>query len=225
MEVFREKDGLTFEEVDPVTDEPCHTYRLNGERLISLTQILSAAGMISFEGIAEDVLRAKARFGTAVHDLCLFADKGDLDLEDLKPFPKHEARVMGWLDFVKDYEFEPDIEWCEVPMAVRVNGCVYAMKLDRFGMTSYGHAVIEIKTSCDLAAAYDLQTAAQALPFRSERRPVVKRFIVQLLDRPNPAGKYYYVKECTNRMDEKVFLSALTVTQWRINNRQFKERN
>lgn len=224
MEIFLENDGLTLEEVDPVTDEPCHRYKLAGNRIISLTQIIDAAGMINFDGVPVETLRSKAQFGTVVHDLCLWADKGELELEDLKPFPKHEARVLGWLDFVKDYDFQPDLAWCEKPMAVKVNGCIFAMKLDRFGMTNQGPAVIEIKTSCDLPPAYDIQTAAQAIPFKTEHRPSVKRIIAQLLDKPNGAGKLYFAKECTDRSDEKVFLSALTTLQWRINHRLYKER-
>jgi hypothetical protein len=224
MEVFLEIDGLTLEEIDPITDEPCHRYRLRGERLISLTQILDAAGLINFDGVPVETLKAKAQFGSVVHDLCLWADQGELDLEDLKPFPKHQPRVLGWLDFVKDFDFQPDLLWCERPIAVRVNGCIYAMKLDRFGMTNQGHAVVEIKTACDLAPAYNIQTAGQAIPFKNELRPTVKRFIVQLLEKANAAGKFYFAKECTDRTDEKVFLSALTTLQWRINNRLYKER-
>lgn len=224
MEVFLENDGLVFEEIDPITDEPCHRYKLNGERIISLTQIIDAAGLINFDGVPIETLKAKAQFGSVVHDLCLWADKGELDLEDLDPFPIHRPRVLGWLDFVKDYDFEPDLTWCERPMAIKVNGCRYAMKLDRFGMTNQGYAVVEIKTSCDLPPAYNIQTAAQVIPFRNELRPVVKRLIVQLLEKPNAAGKFYFAKECEDRMDEKVFLSALTTLQWRINNRLYKER-
>lgn len=222
MEVFTTDNGLTFEETDPITGEPCHLYKLDGKRVISLTQLLDACGLVDYSGVPMDTLRAKAKFGTKVHEMALWADQGDLDLEDLRPYPDYEARILGWLDFCKDYDFQPDLAWCERPMAVKLNGCLYAMKIDRFGMTNQGYAVIEIKTSCDLQYYYDIQTAGQMLAFRNELRPVVKRFIVQLLDKPTAAGKRYFCKECTERQDEKVFLACLLLTQTRVNHKLLK---
>jgi hypothetical protein len=221
MQVFTEQDGLTFRDADPITGEACHEYWLDGQRIISNTQILDAAGMVNYQGIAKETLKAKAAFGTSVHEMCLWWDQDDLDLADLEPYPQYLNRLLGWADFVVDYDFQPDMTWAERPMAVKLNGCIYAQRIDRLGMTNQGVAIVEIKTSCDLMPHYDLQTAGQALPFKTDARPTIRRFVCQLLDKPNAAGKRYFVKECTDRMDEKVFLAALVTLQWRINHKLY----
>lgn len=215
MEIFVEKDGLTFEPEG-------HIYRLDGKRIPSLTQILDAAGFIDYSMVPLETLKAKAAFGTRVHEYCHWFDQGELDLADLKPYPQYESRVLGWADFVKDYDLQPDLAWAERPMVLQLNGSRFAMTPDRYAMSHQGPCVVEIKCSCDLMPAYALQTAAQVFPFRNELNPTVKRFVCQLLDKPNGSGKCYFVKEYTDRSDEKVFLAALATTQWRINNKLFK---
>lgn len=215
MEILLEKDGLTFEPEG-------HIYRLSGARIPSLTQILDATGFIDYSAVPVGTLKAKAAFGSKVHEFCLWSDQDQLDIEDLEPYPAYRDRVLGWLDFAKDFDFQPDLNWAERPMALRLNGALFAMTPDRFGMSNQGECVVEIKCSCDLMPAYAIQTAAQMLAFRNDLRPNVKRFVCQLLDKPNGGGKRYFAKEYTDRMDEKIFAAALTCAQWRINNKLFK---
>ena len=39
---------------------------------------------------------------------------------------------------------------------------------------------------------------------------------------PNGGGKFYFAQEHTDRTDEKIFLAALMLTQFRINNKLLK---
>ena len=215
IEIYTAKNGLTFEPEG-------HIYKMDGRRLPSLTQILDAAGFIDYSMVPLETLKAKAAFGTRVHEYCLWIDQDEIGIEELKPYPAYESRVLGWMDFVKDYDLQADMEWAERPMAVKINGCTFALTPDRYGMSNQGPCVVEIKCSVDLMPAYALQTAAQVLPFRNELNPTVKRFVCQLLDKPNGSGKRYFAKEYTDRTDEKIFLAALATTQWRINNKLFK---
>ena len=219
MEYFREADGLKF-------TEEGHRYELNGQRLISLTQILSAAGLVDYSAVNPQVLEDKAKFGTKVHEYCLWLSKGDLDMDDLKPYLKYWNRVEGWRQFIEAFKFKFDLDWCEVPVAVKVNGISYAMTMDCYG--SYGEgenvslAVVEIKTCCNQEPSHQIQTAGQAIAFRNQAESLqmpLKRFAVYLQDKPDSGGRYYKVQEHTERMDEKVFLSALALTQWRINHK------
>lgn len=223
MEFFRAEDGLTF------TSEG-HRYTLNGAKLISLTQILDAVGLVDYSAVQPDVLKAKAAFGTKVHEYCEWYDKGELEPDDvtkLKAHPKYGPRITGWLQFLEDFHFEPNLDWCEVPSAVKVNGMTFAMTIDRFG--AFGTTaeiaagkgslgVVEIKTCCDKEYSHQIQTAAQAIPFRGDGSVPLRRMAVYLLDKPNQANRYYFVQNHEDRMDDKIFLAALMLTQVRINN-------
>ena len=112
MEFYRECDGLTFQ-------ADGHRYELDGKRIISLTQILSAAGLVDYSMVKLDVLATKAAFGTKVHEYTLWNDKGDLDMDDLKPYPKYWNRVEGWRQFCEDFSFIPEVRLAEVPCACR----------------------------------------------------------------------------------------------------------
>jgi len=227
MEFFRSEDGLTFEEEG-------HSYRLGGKPLISLTQILSASGLVDYSAVAPDVLANKAAFGTKVHEYTMLHDTDDLEPEDWAKLLNHQKygpRLKGWVQFCEDFHFTPDQNWIEVPCAVKVNGSTYAMTIDRFGilgtkeeiMAAKGMpAVVELKTCCDREPSHQIQTAGQAIPFRGDGSVPLKRFAVYLLDKPNGAGKYYFAQEHTERTDEKVFLCALTLVQYRINNKLLK---
>lgn len=224
MEFYRQEDGLTFEEVG-------HVYKLNGNRVISLTQILNVAGLVNYDGIDPAVLQNKAKFGTKVHEYTLWSDQGELDMDDLKPYPNYWNRVEGWRQFVEDFHFVPDLTWCEVPCAVKVNGITYAMTVDRFGTFgtpeeiaagkgSFG--VVEIKTCADREYHHQIQTAGQAIPFRGDGSETVKRGAVYLLDKANQANRFYYYQPHDDRLDEKLFLASLMLTQARINNKLLK---
>jgi hypothetical protein len=223
MEFFRQDDGLTFEAEN-------HIYRLKGERLISLTQILQAAGLVDYSHVDPGVLANKAAFGTKVHEYCLWLDQGEIEMDELKPWPNYWNRVEGWRQFREDFQFTPDANWCEVPCAVKVNGMLYAMTIDRFGVfgdpkeakngkSSFG--VVEIKTTADTEPSHHIQTAGQTIPFKGDGSVPVKRYACYLLDQPR-SGKYYFLEEHTDRTDERIFLAALMLTQFRINNKLMK---
>ena len=218
MEFFRAADGLTFEEEG-------HIYKLNGQRVISLTQILDAAGLVDYSGVNPDVLKAKAQLGTKVHEFTLWSDQDDLELEDLKPYPNYYNRVLGWRQFREDFKFIPDMQAAEQPCAVKVNGMLYAMTIDRLGMMDGVPAIVEIKNCCDREPSHQIQTAAQALPmneFFKDKGGPCKRFAVYLLDKPNRSGRCYFCQPHEDRLDEKIFLACLMLVHYRLNNKLLK---
>lgn len=218
MEFYREQDGLKFQ------DEG-HIYTLNGNRVISLTQILDAAGLVNYDGIAPEVLAKKAAFGTKVHTYTLWNDQGELDMNDLVPYPNYWNRVEGWRQFVEDFKYQVDLQAAEKPCAVKVNGMLYAMTIDRLGMMDGKPAIVEIKTCADREFHHQIQTAAQAIPmneFFKDKGGPCKRFAVYLLDKKNQANRLYFCQPHEDRMDEKIFMAALVLTQTRINNKLLK---
>jgi hypothetical protein len=224
MEFYRKEDGLTF-------TEEGHRYEMNGQRIISLTQILDACGLVDYSGIDPTVLANKAKFGTKIHEYTLWNDQGELDMDDLKPYQNYFNCIVGWRQFCEDFNFACNMEWAEVPCAVKLNGMLFGMTVDRFGTfgskedvaagkVSFG--VVEIKTCADRKFSHQIQTAAQTVPFRGDGSVAMKRYAVYLLSQPNGSGRCYFAQEHTERMDEKIFLAALMLTQTRINNKLLK---
>lgn len=211
MEVFFPADGVTF-------TEEGHYYTLKGQRVpFSLTQILELSG-ISRQPTAQSEIAARpaaAKRGTKVHEYSLWLDQGELDLDDLKPYPEYYNRVIGWQQFCQDFHFMPDLTFCEVPIAVRCNGMLYAMKLDAYGVIGEGEniamAVVEKKCTADAEDSHAIQTAGQAIAFKSHAESVqlpLKRFVVYLFDKENSAKRFYRCVEHTDRQDEKIFVGA-----------------
>jgi hypothetical protein len=221
VEVFRPEDGVTF-------SEEGHVYYLNGKRVpFSLTQILELAGISRQPTDASEIAArpAAAARGTKVHEYTLWADQGELDMEDLKPYPDYYNRVLGWQQFREDFKFEPDLTTCEIPLVVVVNGMTYAMKLDALGTIGDGDnlalSVVEKKCTAEIEASFAIQTAGQAIAFKERAETLqlpLKRFVVQLSDKPNAAGRYYKCEEHIDRNDEKIFVAAaLANVYWRFN--------
>lgn len=228
MEVYKPEDGMAFVEQD--ANGPCHYYTLKGERIpFSLTQILELSGMSRQPTEPSEIAArpAKAKLGTKVHEYTLWLDQGELDLDDLKPYPAYYNRVLGWQQFKEDFHFEPCLPYCEIPMGVRLNGMLYGMKLDAYGIMTgdngkLSDCVVEKKCSVNLEASYQLQTAGQAIAFKDQAdRSVMtlRRFCVQLFEKENAAKRFYKVVEHTDRNDEKIFVgAALANAYWRLNN-------
>lgn len=227
MEVYFPQDGMEFHEKDD-KGNPAHYYTLKGERVpFSLTQVLQLAGLAREPQSAKEAeaWAAKAVLGTKVHDYTLWLEENELDLADLVNYPAYHNRVLGWKQFCEDMHFQSDLTSCEVPIGLRVNGCLFAMKVDRYGVIGEGDglamAVVEIKTTVSKEPSHAIQTAAQAIAFRNHAESVnmpIKRMAVYLSETPNQAGRYYSVEPHENRMDEKIFLASLATVYWRLNN-------
>lgn len=205
------------ERVQLIETEERHDYLLDGRPIPGCTSILQRAGYVDLSMVPAHVLQAKAEFGTKIHEFTHWYDEGDLDLNDLIGFPEYARRVEGWAQFREDWDFTPDLEWSEKPLAICVNGMSFGLKPDCIGAGRFGHGgtsamcVIEKKTTVNIERAAELQTAAQALIIKSPDNPIPPRIICQLLDGPNRLGKFYNVKFCTNRADERLFLSCLSI--------------
>ena len=226
VEIYGPSDGVEFVEQDPQTGQPCHYYTLNGQRIpFSLTQVLELSGISRQPTSATEIAArpAAAKRGTKVHEYTLWLDQGELDLDDLKTYPEYYNRVIGWQQFREDFHFEPDLTHCEVPMAVKCNGMLYGFKADAYGVIGEGDklslAVVEKKCTADTEDSHAIQTAGQALAFKSHAESVqmqLRRYVVYLFDKANGANRFYRAVECTDRNDEKIFVGAgLTNVYWR----------
>jgi len=179
-------------------DPASHRYTLDGQVLVSVTQVLKGVGLIDFNGINPDVLQRAAAFGTAVHQACHLDDLGDLDEqsldENLKPY------LEAWRSFRGDMKFDA----IEQPLWHPVYG--FAGTPDRIKENT----IWDIKTGTTVYTSSAIQLAGYSI---LADIPTARRLAVQL----KPDGKYQ-VHEFKERTDRQVFLSCLTAYQWRIKN-------
>lgn len=119
--------------------EDSHTFLLDGERLPSVTELLSPLQAESFAAINPYVLKAAADRGTAVHEICEAMDY-DLDYEELVG-PELVPYVEAYEEFLMDHE----ADWQGVEMPVHFFE-QYAGIVDRFGYLDGEPVVLDIKT-------------------------------------------------------------------------------
>lgn len=176
-------------------DPASHRYSLEGRDLLSVTQVLDAAGFIDRQWFTDE---AMAR-GTAVHAAVqAFSESGAVPSDDITaPF------FDAYLAFKMASGFMVDA--AEERVCDPILG--YAGTLDlrgRFGQFAHGTDLIDIKTGT-IPTWVRFQTAGYA---RLVHGGHVRRWALQL-----KADGTYRLEPLTNRVDEKVFLAALTVAQ------------
>lgn len=185
-----DKPTLTF-------DAEKHEYRIDGQRVPSVTQVLQGAGLIDTRWFNDE---ARMR-GTYVAQATQFYDEGTLDYDalddELKPY------VMAWEKFLVDANVR--IDHIELKVANRRRR--YAGTLDRDARldNSLTPWIIDIKTGAK-AAWHGLQTAGYAGCVRGHRW----RASIILQD-----DATYKFEEHTGASDRDVFLSALNLYHWK----------
>lgn len=110
-----------------------------GERIPSVTEILSPLQEEAFAAINPAVLKAAADRGSLVHEICEAMDYG-LDYEELLQ-PDLLPYVYAYEDFLEDYY----CDWEGIEAQVNNEGR-YAGIVDRFGYVDNEPCVLDIKT-------------------------------------------------------------------------------
>jgi hypothetical protein len=183
-------------------DAAAHVYTLNGERVPSVTEILSPLEDLS--SIPANVLeRARIR-GQHVHQAMALLVRDELDWHsldaDLVPY------IIGGRRFLEESGIT--VIASEMPVAcpkLRVAGT-----LDLFGHWRDSDALLDFKATASMPASVGPQTAGYETLYRSQfggRQR--KRFCVQL--KPND----YRIYPLTDSADYSIFTSALNIFHWR----------
>ena len=123
-------------------DPETHTYRLDGEEIPSVTQI------IRFLSVDVDKTRpwlrdAAAERGSAVHAACALLDYGEPDAPDTIP-PEFGGYLSAYAAFLRDYA--PQWRFIERPMYGEWGGKHFAGTLDRAGTMRGQNVILDIKT-------------------------------------------------------------------------------
>ena len=180
-------------------DEESHTYRLDGEIIPSVTQILKGAALTpSFRG-GSGVAMTKGSFAHLATEL---DDKGELDEATVDP------ANLGHLEAWRKFRTESGIEILAIEERVHNDLYRYAGTLDRRVLYQGRESIIDIKTG-NSYPWHPIQTAAYALALGKP----VSRFSVYLSD----AGSYK-LEEHTDSHDTLVFMAAIRLADWRSQN-------
>ena len=162
-------------------DPEKHEYRLEGELVPSVTELLKPITDKGYANINPAVLQEAARRGTEVHGACESIDYG-LDVEDVG------TDIIPYLDaytaFLRDYK----PEWLGIEDMVYGSFSAwwgsldYAGTIDRWGMIDGKLAVLDIKTVASPSVRQKICTALQTILYsralticgKSEKTPEMR---------------------------------------------------
>jgi hypothetical protein len=197
-----QKNNFSFDDLN-------HIYRLNGQVIPSVTQILQAEGIADYSYADE----SDRDFGKAGHRVTELWDKRTLDIktisEPLIPY------LNGYKKFLKDFKVKVIPEWIETPTYSFI--WKYGVKPDRVVEINGKLTVYEIKFSTSMIPATRIQTAAQKIAIEEQTKLKIKqRMAVQIL--PDD----YKISEYTKLSDERIWLSAVILNQFKKENGLWK---
>lgn len=135
-------------------DEAAHRYTLDGHELPSVTTVMRAVGLITFEGIPERVLEAARARGTRCHKAAQYLTEGTLDWDTVDIAER--GYVEAYARFLEDATFVPLAQeqrlWHPVFR--------YAGTTDAIGEWHGSPAVLDLKTGDPALVCAHVQLAA-----------------------------------------------------------------
>lgn len=186
-------------------DEATHTYTLNGRTLLSVTQVLKAAGLTEYlDRIPPDVLEKARQRGVAVHAACQFLDEGDLDWNTVHP------SIIGYVHAWEKFKTDTGIVFTEIEKRRYHPLYLFAGTPDRVGILNGRPCIPDIKTY-EAPEWGGIQTAGYEIMLRSKEIPLYDRYAVHLKD----DGKYK-ITQYKDSEDGKMFMACLAVAQWKL---------
>ena len=183
-----------------------HEYRLDGQTIPSVTQILKAAGLVDFGNAPQDRIEFAGRRGTLGHAACQYWDEDDLDLDSLDP--QIIKYVVAWKNFRKDHGHLEIIE-TEQQHCGELGGLLFGATVDRVMQFGERRTIVDIKTASEWKPWYPVQLAGYACGLAgagtvAERLSRYRRLIVHL-----KGDCTYRLYECTDARDGEIFAAAL----------------
>lgn len=185
--------------------EDNHEYKLDGNIIPSVTQIIQGAGLINLDFIPKDLLEEKADLGKKVHKATELYDVDNLQIDDL-----HETLrnyLDQWIKFRRDYNFTPELIEVEYFHPLYR----FAGRIDRVGEIGNKLSIIDIKTGTK-QKTHAIQTAGYKILYNYDRKKTEQakqRMIIYL------SSDKYEVEINEVPTDENVFLAALTIYNYK----------
>ena len=181
-------------------------YRVAGDRVPSVTEILKLADVYGYVGISGDVLLRAARRGQEVHGWTELLDQGAVTESD-EPDPEIQGYVQAYLRFKR----EAGLEVIATEQVVVSEEYRYAGTLDRIARLRFLRdpstpIVLDIKCVALVQPSTRLQVAGYALAAGEKRRGSVQL---------KPDGKYRFA-EYRDDDDVRDWLSCVRVAWFKL---------
>lgn len=178
-------------------DAATHTYRWDGQIVLSVTQALREAGLMP-----PYASLSAAERGRKVHRACELLDRGGLNFATL------DERLAGWVMAYDRFKQETGMKMELIEHRVFHPERIFAGTLDRVGLLNGCRVLLDIKTG-EKAAWHGPQLSGYSMCLNNGLS-VKKRFGLYL----NEDWSYDLVPY-EDAADEGVFLAALAVAQWK----------
>lgn len=191
-------------------NDELHEYKLNGLKIPSVTQVIEDVFPMS-EFIPKELLKQKADLGKKIHSTTELYDKGTLDEKSLHSILQNY--LNQWIKFRKDYNVQFNLELLSENIELMAYHSVYkfAGRIDRTCLVSKEKSIIDIKSGTE-QKTHQLQTAAYSMlvnQLLDKKLQIKKRYAVYLSETD------YKVKPHTNTNDENIFLSCLSIYNYK----------
>lgn len=188
-----------------VVFEPAtHTYRYGDKILTSVTQALKGAGLIEYDGVAPEALEFARQRGRAVHTATQLLDEGRLDWESL------DLRIVGYVAAYEKFKIDSAIFINGIEQMYADPLCGVAGTIDRDVTLNGRRGVLDIKTY-EIEDWTALQLAGYERMMRGTGEPRLDRWGLWLKEDGS-----YKIRQFKDATDERVFLAALAVTNWKL---------
>jgi hypothetical protein len=179
-------------------------YRIDGERVPSVTKILELAGLVDLSMIPPDALEHARRRGHEVHEWLELLDQGFIG-SDYEPDDWIRGYVEAYVRFKEDSGFAPEL----IEQIVKNPLYRYVGTLDRTGKLYGRRVLVDLKAVAQVRPETALQTMGYAMCLEEPH----ERFSLQL----RPDGSYR-LHRYTNRADHHDWLAAVRIAHWRLRN-------
>lgn len=193
-------------------NQELHEYKLDRNRVNSVTQILDANGLSDFSHVPPDVLKRAGEFGDAVHAMTVLDDLDDLDEDSLDPelFPY----LAAWRKFKRDSGFKI----IGMEKIVYSGKYLFAGTYDRLGIFNNKLTLLDIKSGAYnkvVVKNTGIQTAGYAAAYDENEGKKFKERIKQRLGVWLKETRDYKMEIFTNKSDYAVFRAALTMANFK----------
>ncbi len=181
-------------------DEKNHIYRLNGRKLVSVTDALSLVD----DRPKDPYYLQRGRF---IHSACDLWDREELDEDSIDP--AISPRLEAWKSFRKDTGFIPSRieEFYYHPIYL------YGFRFDRTGHLNGREALIDLKSSPSPVDA--LQGAAYWAGLEAQTPPILTKVVFDIYLKDTGRYDLREVKRSSLRGDFLTFLAILTSYRWK----------
>jgi hypothetical protein len=183
----------------------------------SVSQVIKAEGLVSFDGINPAVLQRKAQLGTLVHKVTELYDAGE-DLTQYEIPDEVWPYFEGWLNFENDCNFKPRLT--EHGALVQVNQMWYGMRLDCEGDINGEANIVEKKCGASEHPAWGIQLCGYDLGLAymegslTTIRPYRGRTVCQMGPK---FPRNYKTWPYRDPVDYFAWVNSLFNTIWKIN--------